>query len=33
MKDSTHDEAMPDVFRDNPEYAIQLLNSIFEDGD
>lgn len=33
MRDKTHDEEMDDVFRDNPEYAIQLLNSIFEDGD
>ena len=33
MRDRTHDEAMAEVFRDDPEYAIQLLNSIFEDGD
>lgn len=33
MKDRTHDEAMAEVFRDDPAYAIQLLNSILEDGD
>jgi probable addiction module antidote protein len=33
MKDRTHDEAMAEVLRDDPAYAIQLLNSILEDGD
>jgi DNA-binding phage protein len=33
MKDKTHDEAMAAVFRDDPEYALQLLSSILEDGD
>jgi probable addiction module antidote protein len=33
MRDRTHDEAMADVFRDDPDYAVQLLNSILEDGD
>jgi probable addiction module antidote protein len=33
MKDRTHDEAMAEMFRDDPEYAVQLLNSILEDGD
>ena len=33
MKDRTHDEAMAEMFRDDPAYAVQLLNSILEDGD
>ena len=33
MKDRAHDEAMADMFRDDPDYAVQLLNSILEDGD
>jgi probable addiction module antidote protein len=33
MKDRTHDEAMAEMFRDDPAYALQLLNSILEDGD
>ena len=33
MKDRAHDEAMAEMFRDDPGYAIQLLNSILEDGD
>ena len=33
MRDRTHDEAMAEVFRDDPAYAVQLLNSILEDGD
>lgn len=33
MKDRAHDEAMAEMFRDDPAYAIQLLNSILEDGD
>jgi len=33
MKDRAHDEAMADMFRDDPEYAVQLLNSILEEGD
>lgn len=33
LKDRTHDEAMAEVFREDPAYAIQLLNSILEDGD
>lgn len=32
MKDRAHDEAMAEMYRD-PAYALQLLNSIFEDGD
>lgn len=33
MRDRTHDEAMAEVFRDDPAYAVQLLNSLLEDGD
>jgi probable addiction module antidote protein len=33
MRDRSHDEAMAEVFRDDPAYAVQLLNSILEDGD
>lgn len=33
MRDRTHDEGMAEVLRDDPAYAIQLLNSILEDGD
>jgi len=33
MKDRTHDEAMAEVYREDPAYALQLLNSILEDGD
>ena len=33
MKDRTHDEAMAELFSEDPAYAIQLLNSILEDGD
>jgi putative addiction module killer protein/probable addiction module antidote protein len=33
MKDRTHDEAMAEMYREDPAYALQLLNSILEDGD
>lgn len=33
MKDRTHDEAMAEMFSEDPAYAVQLLNSILEDGD
>jgi len=33
MKDRTHDEAMADVYRNDPAYAVQLLNAILADGD
>ena len=33
MKDRTHDDAMAEMFREDPAYAIQLLNNILEDGD
>lgn len=33
MKDRSHDEAMAEVFRRDSGYAVELLNSILEDGD
>ena len=33
MRDRAHDEAMAETFRDDPAYAVQLLNSILECGD
>lgn len=33
MRDRTHDEAMAELFQENPTYALELLNSILEDGE
>ena len=33
MKIKMHDESMAEQFRDDPEFALQLINSILEDGD
>ena len=33
MNDRAHDEAMAEVFRDDPAYAVELLNNILEDGE
>ncbi|MCU1740402.1 MULTISPECIES: addiction module antidote protein [Pseudomonas] len=33
MKDRSHDAAMAEVFRSDPAYAAELLNSILEDGE
>jgi probable addiction module antidote protein len=33
MRDRAHDEAMAEIYREDPAYAVQLLNSILEDGD
>lgn len=33
MKDITHDAVMAEIFRQDPAYAADLLNSILEDGD
>lgn len=33
MRDRSHDEAMAELFQDDPEYALELLNSILEDGE
>jgi probable addiction module antidote protein len=33
MRDRTHDEAMAELFQEDPAYAVELLNSILEDGE
>lgn len=33
MRDRSHDEAMAELFRQDPAYALELLNSILEDGE
>lgn len=33
VKDRLHDDAMAELYRDDPAYAVELLNSILEDGD
>ncbi len=33
MKDRSHDEGMAEVFREDPEFATQYLNSVLEEGD
>ncbi|ELS3679844.1 addiction module antidote protein [Salmonella enterica] len=33
MKDRAHDTAMAEVFRNDPAYAVELLNSILEDDE
>ncbi len=33
MKDRAHDEAMAQAYREDPAYALALLNSILADGD
>jgi probable addiction module antidote protein len=33
MKDRTHDEAMAELLREDPAYALELLNGILEDGE
>jgi DNA-binding phage protein len=33
VKDVAHDDAMAALYRDDPDYAVQLLKSILEDGD
>jgi probable addiction module antidote protein len=33
MKDRTHDEAMAELFKEDPSYALELLNVILEDGE
>ena len=33
MRDRTHDEAMAEQFRNDPAYAVEMLNSILEDGE
>jgi probable addiction module antidote protein len=33
MKDRTHDEAMAELFKQDPGYALEMLNDILEDGE
>jgi len=33
MRDRSQDEAMAELFQEDPEYALALLNSILEDGE
>ena len=33
MRDRAHDEAMAELFQQDPAYALELLNSILEDGE
>ena len=33
MRDRNHDEAMADMFKQDPAYALELLNSILQDGE
>jgi probable addiction module antidote protein len=33
MKDRTHDEAMAELFKEDPAYALELLNVILGDGE
>jgi len=33
MRDRGHDEAMAELFQQDPAYALELLNSILEDGE
>jgi len=33
MKDRAHDDAMAEVFRKDPAYVVELLNSLLEDND
>ena len=33
MKDRTHDEGMAELFKQDPAYAVELLNAILEDGE
>jgi probable addiction module antidote protein len=33
MRDKPHDEAMAELLKNDPTYAVELLNSILEDGE
>jgi probable addiction module antidote protein len=33
MKDKPHDEAMAQLYQQDPAYAVEMLNSILEDGE
>jgi probable addiction module antidote protein len=33
MRDKTHDESMAEIFKEDPAYAVEMLNAILEDGE
>ena len=33
MKDRNHDEAMAELFRDDPQFAVEYLNDLLQDGE
>jgi DNA-binding phage protein len=33
MKDKPHDEAMAELYREEPDFAIATLNAVLQDGD
>ncbi|WP_338845768.1 addiction module antidote protein [Massilia sp. W12] len=33
MKDRSHDEAIAELFKDDPEFAVQYLNQLLQDGE
>ncbi len=33
MRDRAHDDAMAEAYREDPAFAVEVLNSILEDGD
>jgi probable addiction module antidote protein len=33
MKDRNHDESMAELFKEDPGYAVEMLNGILEDGE
>lgn len=33
MKDRSHDEAMAELFRDDPQFAAEYLNDLLQDGE
>ena len=33
MKDISHDDAMAEIFANDPSYAVEMLNAILADGD
>ncbi len=33
MKSRPHDQAMAEIYRDDPAFALEVINSILEDGD
>ncbi len=33
MRDRSHDDAMAEYYREHPVYAVEMLNSILEDGE